>query len=310
MEIADSDTEWSYGPYRFLLRHLPCEIKNFWKGYLESVSDSAKTILISGSNASFIAIQELPWESQLFNKKMGSIVCLLSEPDPISRSEAASTLVTEAVRAAKGLSWDFLMAKVYTDDFPLIFALEQARFSLVDTVLDYVCQPNLSPIQTEHSLPYVVRSAHHQDQVDVVNLYSLAFANHFGRFHADPVLSKLNPTKAYRQWAYAAFSGFADKIIVAEDVQGIIGASFWKNPSTLEQKHQLGMAHYSIGAVHPRASGLGVFTEITRAGVAQFQDLRFIEGPTHINNYGVQRGYERLNWRIEDARHTFHLWLK
>jgi hypothetical protein len=34
-----------------------------------------------------------------------------------------------------------------------------------------------------------------------------------------------------------------------------------------------------------------------------------IEGPTHINNYPVQRGYDKLNWKIADARHSFHKWL-
>jgi len=34
-----------------------------------------------------------------------------------------------------------------------------------------------------------------------------------------------------------------------------------------------------------------------------------IEGPTHVNNYPVQRGYTKLLWRICDAHHSFHKWL-
>ena len=35
-----------------------------------------------------------------------------------------------------------------------------------------------------------------------------------------------------------------------------------------------------------------------------------IEGPTHINNYGVQFGYAKMGWRVlSDARHSFHKWI-
>jgi hypothetical protein len=36
----------------------------------------------------------------------------------------------------------------------------------------------------------------------------------------------------------------------------------------------------------------------------------WIEGPTHIGNHAVQRGYLRLGWRIAGAQHSFHKWLK
>ena len=35
-----------------------------------------------------------------------------------------------------------------------------------------------------------------------------------------------------------------------------------------------------------------------------------IEGPTHVNNYGVQMGYLKMGWRVcSDARHSFHNWM-
>jgi hypothetical protein len=63
--------------------------------------------------------------------------------------------------------------------------------------------------------------------------------------------------------------------------------------------------------VHPDFFGRGLFTALTRAGMEQLRSSAdWIEAPTHIDNYAVQRGFLRLGWSIEGAQHSFHKWLK
>jgi hypothetical protein len=79
----------------------------------------------------------------------------------------------------------------------------------------------------------------------------------------------------------------------------------------LDAQHGIRLGHYSIGAVHPDFFERGLFTALTHAGMEQVcSSADWIEAPTHIANYPVQRGFLRLGWRIAGAQHSFHKWLK
>ncbi|MBX7184854.1 MAG: hypothetical protein K1Y01_06880, partial [Vicinamibacteria bacterium] len=138
-----------------------------------------------------------------------------------------------------------------------------------------------------------------------------AFADHFGRFHSDPKLGPQASVKIYERWIESCLDGWTDWVVLAEVAGTIAGYTAWKRPTPREASHGIGLGHYSIGAVHPDYFGRGLFSALTLKGSSLLEGLvQRIEGPTHVNNYGVQRGYLRLGWRIEDAHHSFHKWLK
>ena len=114
----------------------------------------------------------------------------------------------------------------------------------------------------------------------------------------------------YVEWIKSAFDGYADYILIAEEKGRVVGCSLWKNPSEMSRKWKIDDAHYSLGAVHPECAGKGVFRRLTADGLELFrgQGVRFVEGPTHVNNYRVQRAYRDLGFTFVDARHSFHRW--
>lgn len=302
---------WYYGPSRFMRAFQAPEITTMWRAALRVRSNFAECISLSGTGAlpALLATHTLPWESSLFGVPCTAIDYLLSPADRPARRNAARALIEAAVGRARVGGTRFLSCKVYTDDLEMVHALEAHGFYLVDTALVYVIDIPNSRWQPE-SDGFVVRAASPQDRDAVAAAFRSAFRKHFGRFQADPQIPSDIANSVYERWVEASFDGYADHIVVAESEGGIVGASFWKNSSTEERAHHVSLGHYSIGAVRPEAAGQGVFIALTQRGMRLFeQDARFIEGPTHVNNYPVQRGYERLGWKILDATHTFHLWL-
>ncbi len=214
---------------------------------------------------------------------------------------------------SKGI--EFLLCKAYTDDIVTIHALEQQRYYLVDTLLDYVYDSQRNPLNAVSTPPksadISIRLAEASDQDALIELASKSFQGHFGRFHADEFISEQQATAVYEEWIKSSCSGYADWIVVAEVNHLIAGFSIWKKPTPNEQALSIPVGHYSIAATDPTFAGRGLFGMLTYAGMQLLDGLCYcIEGPTHINNYPVQRGYTKLSWRIVDARHSFHKWLK
>jgi hypothetical protein len=79
-----------------------------------------------------VVVDDLPWDSRLFNKNMGAIKTL------IASAAVLEDLLTCAVQFARDAGTEFLMCKSYTDDMTQIHALERQGFLLVDTLLDFV----------------------------------------------------------------------------------------------------------------------------------------------------------------------------
>jgi GNAT superfamily N-acetyltransferase len=196
----------------------------------------------------------------------------------------------------------------------MIHCLENSGFQLVDTLLDYCVDYRITPFSSitepKKTEDIVIRFAKPEDEKELEDLAKGAFKSHFGRFHADQHFTFDQATEVYVEWMRSSLRGYADYFILAEIEGRIAGLSIWKKTSQAEEQLPVKISHYSIGAVHPDFFGKGLFTRLTYEGMKLFNGKTdLIEGPTHINNYAVQRGYTRLNWQIYDARHSFHKWL-
>jgi hypothetical protein len=215
---------------------------------------------------------------------------------------------------AKNNRFEFLLCKCSTHNIGVIHALENHGFLLMDTMLDYLYDYKNPPLDALDRLQcpegFSVRLATPNDQEELMRLSMAAFTNHFGRFHSDDHISTDQSTGVYEQWLKSSCEGWADWIIAACTGDRIAGYSVWKKPSDRELKHVIKLGHYSIGAVHPDYKKQGLFPLLTYEGMKLLvNDCAAIEGPTHVNNYGVQKGYAKLGWTIRGARHSFHKWL-
>jgi ribosomal protein S18 acetylase RimI-like enzyme len=288
-------------------------------------TDEIKELLSNESALGFVAeisrticglaiCAPLPWESPLVGKSMWGIKHIALVSGRSDSSPVATALVEEAVRRVAARNGDFLLSKVASYDTTIIHALESNGFFLMDTLLNFVCDcraggSNDHPRQLPEG--FVLRLATSSDVEPLVATARASFANHFGRFHADPRIGRAAATTIYEEWIRSCINGWADWIVVAMHGDRIAGYSAWKKPSGLDQRHGIRLGHFSIGAVHPDFSGRGLFTALTRAGMEQLRSSAdWIEAPTHVDNHAVQRGFLRLGWRIAGAQHSFHKWLK
>ena len=312
-------------PNRFLLNDRFCRqnfqgnLDSFW---LREISD----LLLNGKGEVFIAREEseivgivvytdLPWDTKVIGNKMGSLKYIILAPDSPQQQEIADQLLNQVIEWTVSRDVECLLCKTHSDDVSTVHALERKGFLLTDTLLDYVYNLQKDPL---HSIPRpplypgcTIRLAATDDIGELMAMARAAFRDHIGRFHSDERITQCQATRVYEEWMRASCQGYADWVLVAEIGGRIAGCSIWKRPSVIEQSLGISLGHYSIGAINPDYKVHGLFSTLTYAGMELFDGIAdYIEGPTHINNYPVQRGYTKLHWQICDARHSFHKWLQ
>jgi GNAT superfamily N-acetyltransferase len=305
-------------PYRFLLpASSQRDLDTFW------LNDIALTIehggrafaaWDAGRICGAVVYADLPWETAIINRKMGALKYVVVPPNALHQRDGFAHLLDCAVEWAASSGIEFLLCKAYTDDAPTIHALQSRDFLLMDTLLDYVYDFRGVPLQDIPSATtcdgVTVREAGTSDVDELVDVAHASFHDHFGRFHFDERIGNVLAGKIYEEWIRSSVRGYADSILVAEVEGKIAGYSASKKPSVQELSHGIRMGHLSIVAVHPSYRRRGLFNILTRAAMKLFEDIAdYIEGPTHLNNYALHRGYARLAWQPRDARHSFHRWL-
>ena len=294
------------------------EIESRWRDEIRQLLSSGGAIglvaQISGTLSGLAICAPLLWESPLLGKSMWAIKYIGVAPGPRDVSSVATRLIAEVVRHVAERNADFLLCRAIPSDTAIIHALESNGFLLMDTLLNFVfdCRGHGSNSgQRQVPKGFTLRLATASDIEPLAEVAHSSFAGHFGRFHADPRIGHDVATQIYQEWIRSCANGWADWVVVAMHGDRIAGYSAWKKPSALDQRHGIRLGHYSIGAVHPDFFGRGLFTALTHAGMEQVRSSAdWIEAPTHIDNYAVQRGFLRLGWRITGAQHSFHKWLK
>ena len=321
LSLDDVDRIQSFAspPLYASLHRSGSEVESRWRdevSELLSVEGAIAFIAeISGTISGLVICAPLSWESPLLGKSMWAIKHIDVATRPDDASVVATSLVAELVRRVADQGADFLLCRAIPSDTAIIHALESNGFLLMDTLLDFLFDYGApganSRSQQQAPEGFELRLAMASDIEPLVEVAHSSFANHFGRFHADPRIGHAAAAKIYQEWIRSCANGWADWIVVAMYGDRIAGYSAWKKPSALDERHAIRLGHYSIGAVHPDFFGRGLFTALTHAGMEQLRSSAdWIEAPTHIDNYPVQRGFLRLGWRIAGAQHSFHKWLK
>ena len=305
-------------PYRYLLNEAGCDVDSFWLNELALLLEDGQgkifTAAGGGELVGLVAYADLPWDTRVLGNRMGALKYIAAESESSRTEEIATLLLDHVVDWATARGIEFLLCKTYTDDIMTIHALEKKGFLLTDTLLDYVYDSRRYPLSAVPRPPELeggtIRLAGEDDPEELVSVAEASFRQHFGRFHADERISNQQAARVYKEWIRSSCEGYADWILVAEIGGRIAGYSVWKRPSAEEQSLGTRVGHYSIAAIHPEHYGRGLFTSLTYAGMELLDGgADWIEGPTHVNNYAVQRAYTKLLWRICDARHSFHKWL-
>lgn len=285
---------------------------------LQAIGQAGASFFVAQDDHGIVGLAmtaDLPWDSETLGVKCAVINDILLTNALAVEEETIRQLLETVMRHFEREGVRFVLCKTDTNNAGLIHALERQGFGLMDTLLEYVYDfarpPFETVIQPAADKDFLIRPASPDDREQLINVADRAFARHFGRFHTDPAIPNEKALEAYRRWADSACKGYCDWIWVAQAGERIAGFTAWKKPSALELRFNISVAHYSIGVVDPDFSGRQLFQVLTYKGMKELgkEGYMYIEGPTHVNNYPVQRGYAHLGWTIRNARHSFHKWL-
>jgi ribosomal protein S18 acetylase RimI-like enzyme len=281
---------------------------------LADESSIAFASIASGTINGFIVYNDSPWDSQIIGRHIGTVEHLAVTRDARAGAEISHELIDKLTRSLGDRGTQCVVCKVQSNELAVVHALEQRGFMLMDTLQDFVFDFSRAPIE-ENNPPQrdkqlTIRRANPADLAALMAISEKAFANYFGRYHADPQMPPGTAKKIYTEWVRAAFRGWADWILVAEVGGKIAGYGLWRKPLTVEEKNSLRVAHYDLAAVDPEFRGRGLYTALALDGMDIAHDYaQYLVGPVHVSHYPVQHNLQRLGWRISGARHSFHKWL-
>jgi GNAT superfamily N-acetyltransferase len=316
--LGDALGSLAFGPWRsWSFQATPDRRVDYWLDEIRAVLSRPGGALFladrGGVTAGLATLAEQPWETRVLGRRMAEIRHLASVAEPRERSAVLERLLEEVLRQAEHQGAECLSHRPYANDAPGVHALERSGFLLVDTLLD--CTYDFDGGRELPAFPAIpdvqIRLAGPEDVSGLVDVARHAFVRFFGRFHSDGRIPGESAIRVYEEWIRSCVEGWADWVLAAESRGILVGYSAWKRPSELEIRHGIGLGHYSIGAVHPDHAARGLFRALTEQGMRLLAGrVERIEGPTHVNNVRVQHAYATLGWRVSDARHGFHRWLR
>jgi len=276
-------------------------------------SSIAFASIVSGTINGFVVYNDSPWDSQITGRRIGTVKHLAVSSDGRVGAEILRGLIDELTRSLDKRGTQCVICKVQSDELPVAHALEQQGFLLMDTLQDFVFDFSRTPIEAI-DLPrrdgqLKIRQAKPADLPALMAINERAFADYFGRYHADPQMPHGTATKIYIEWVRSAFQGWADWILVAEVDHKIAGYGLWRKALRTEAKNSLSIAHYDLGATDPQFRRRGLRTALTVEGMDIAREFaQYLIGPVHVSNYPAQHILQKLGWRISGARHSFHKW--
>ncbi len=309
----------AHKPLRYLIYEPNVDLDEYWFDLIVDLLQNKNASIFAASRdedvLGLLTYADNPWETAILGKRAGVINHFVVASSVLYSEHVARGLLEKIIQYAAAQGIQFLLCKPYTDATTIIHALESQGFLLMDTVVDCHYDFRRFPFReiARPSIPddMVIRLATSNDEEALMTVARAAFQTHFGRYHADENIGQELATRFYEEWIKSSLNGYADWVCIAEAAGRIAGYSIWKKPSSLERGLNVRVAHYSIAGIHPDYSGRGLFTALTYEGMRLLDVLAdIVEGPTHVNNYGVQCGYTKLHWRVcSDARISFHRWL-
>ncbi len=211
-----------------------------------------------------------------------------------------------ALKWARDNRVEMLMARCDTSGALLIQDIESAGFLLMDTFVRYTFDLTKKEIPQDTGTT-LVRSFLPEDIPAIGRVARRAFKGYIGHFHNDPRLPRDKCDSVYFEWAVNSCreKRLADEILVADRDGEILGFVTLKG---LDERAVEGI----LFAVNPKAQGLGIGRSFMINGMQWCRDHGFqrMEVDSQVNNYAVQRVWERLRFEIYASGHTFHLWLE
>lgn len=268
----------------------------------------------------------LAWESEIFDRKMGSISMIVATGGTEEARPTYETLLTTVLRAAAADGCQHVACRVRVEDIVLTHCLEHAGFLLADTTFEFGWKPERIRIEEKPNswivtdvfnrqtrifkLAATVRPFTEADLPAMKALAREAFTKRTRtRYTADETLPLERTGELYARWLENSFQGtFADVVRVAEDENGPIGFETMKIDRELSEALGLKIALFGIAAVAPTRKGRGVLAS-THCDVLRWcgqNGVKFARGRVLVDNYSMQKLCLITGASVTAVFHTLH----
>ena len=236
----------------------------------------------------------MTWDTEHFGFKIASF-------GPKEHSDIAP-----AMQFARSQDVKLVIARCPVENGPIVQALQKTGFLLMDTLVRYhfIFGKKELPVDTG-GIP--VRPVRPEDVPSVGKIAGASFKGYGGHFHNDPKLDKGKCDELYVKWAINSCRDkkVANEVFVADDHGEVLGFITAKK---ISEEAGDGV----LACVGPKAQGNGIYRSFIVKVMhwCHEEGLKRMELGPLVNNYAVQRVWQRLGFEIYASTHTFHLWLE
>jgi ribosomal protein S18 acetylase RimI-like enzyme len=262
-----------------------------------------------GALVGLISVEKLGWDTKYFGMQMARMPHLIVSNGYPQAFELKCELITRILSECHKENIRHISARVAKEDTSSIHALESKGFRLMDVIITgSVDLRNREITQTENRWP--VREFNSNDIPKLVDIAIKSFgeqpiAKH--RFHADPFLPQEKSNYLYVQWLLSSCKGLADTVLVAEMNETPVGFIACKVERQLSEKIGIRLGVVFLTAVTPSARQKGVYPSMLNAALNWFSGkVDIVETGAEVSNYAVQRGWNKLGFKVVRSQCTFH----
>ena len=196
--------------------------------------------------------------------------------------------------------FDHLSIKLDSNQLKECNYLLSKGFYIVDTLVSYIFdyEKNIFP-EIKESKEVIIDKVNPEDVEQISKIAYNSFFN--DRFHNDINLNNELCNQYYENWIRNSCNGFADLVLVGKDDKGnILGFGTGKY---YDEEHSA----LVLNAVTEFARGKGVYTLMIYEAMKFFKGKsRYLTLGTQINNYAVQKAWNKLGFKIYESKYVLH----
>jgi hypothetical protein len=201
---------------------------------------------------------------------------------------------------------DLLILRFATETIEQHHLLKELNYDVlfVDSLVYYAINlQNIEPKKLRNTLDF--REVNEENSVAFNHIIPIIFKDYKNHYFANPNLPKEGIIAGYVEWASAYVNNIDENkkswlVYKNEILIGFATCSMNKIDNTCE-----GVLY----GVHPDYAGGGVYTDIIKFTQNCFKDLKFEKMfvSTQIQNYAVQKVWQKEGFLIYNAYYTYHL---
>jgi ribosomal-protein-alanine N-acetyltransferase len=250
-------------------------------------------------------LDALPWDSVIYEMKMGKVSHLLAIGTPPASRAIKRQLIAELVEQARHQGFRHLMSRVSASDRDGIHALECGGFRSMDVQVTLACRRPLreQTLEVANNLKVVPFSPR-----DLPALQELsAHAYQESRLFSDPNLPAHATEQLHRKWIENDCQGRAAQVLVAS-LDGQLAGYIACLLHPARERYGVPMVgDIDLIAVAPSYRGRGVAAALVKAAVSWLSEkAEMIVVKTQVTNYPALALYQRHGFFLREAQMVLH----